>query len=627
MSIAKMQKVSILSEIVDKRDLLTTIQRLGIVHIKERGAESGENLDVYKKEKDTLLNAKNTILAYYDEKTEKKQTKKEHKNKKSAQSKPVVNIEKTELIEKAEEVLQKKDRLLKLKEDKTTLEHLLSYFSTFDNVSENAVKQIEEYEHLPLHLVKCDAKAIKKGALKDTDYVLLKGSKNGLVLIIGDEIPSVCKPYEMKGKDIADVKAELWKIDEENASLQKEISAYSYIIPLVDTVCQDLDKHIEFEGYFESIGTDKNIVYLTGFIPNDKVNQFKKALNEKGTFSYIIESAEEDEATPTLVKTNKYTGMLTPVLDILGTYPGYHEKDISFWFLSFFAVFFALIIGDAAYGLIIFAIGLYLFFKGGRKFTNTNSLVMLLGGITLVWGALTGTWFGSDKILRSLPFLQKLVVPQLATFSEEFFGVPGSVTQNAMMRISFSLGAMQLCLACVLNVIEKSKTKDLSLFADVGWFSSLLSLYFLALMLVVGQTVNTKLVLIGVIFGFLLVLLFNAQGPGVPFGQGIKKSLAGAFTTFLDTISAFGNVMSYIRLFAVGIASVAISESFNGLAEPLLNGALIPLGLIVLVIGHTLNFVLGLLSVVVHGVRLNVMEFSSQCNVEWTGIEYKPFTL
>lgn len=623
MSITKMQKVSILSELSDKRDLLTTIQALGIVHIKERVAESGENLDVYKAERNTLFTAKNTILSYYDEKAEKKSAK---KNKAKAKSSDA-SIEKEELLKKAAAVLEKNASISKLKEERNSLEHILSYLSTFDNVSENSLKQIEEYEHLPLHLVKCDVKAIKKGALKDVDYLLLKGSKNGLVLIVGDEIPLLCKPYEMKGKDIADIKARLLEIENENGALKKEISAYSYIIPSIDKVCQDLDKHIEFEGHFESIGTDKNIVYLTGFIPSEKTEEFKKALDAKERFAYIIESAEDDEATPTLVKTNRYTGMLMPVLNILGTFPGYHEKDISFWFLSFFTIFFALIIGDAAYGLIILLIGLYLFFKGGRKLTNTNSLVMLLGGVTLIWGTLTGTWFGSDKILRAMPFLQKLVVPTLATFSDEFFGVSESVTQNAMMRISFSLGALQLCIACVLNVIEKSKKKDLSLFADVGWFSSILSLYFLALMLVVGASVNTKLVLIGVLCGFFLVLFFNAQGPGISFGTGIKKSLAGAFTTFLDTISAFGNVMSYIRLFAVGIASVAISESFNGLAEPLLNGALIPLGLIVLVIGHTLNFVLGLLSVVVHGVRLNVMEFSSQCNVEWTGIEYKPFTL
>lgn len=624
MSVTKMKKVSILSREEDKKYLLETVQKLGIVHIKEKKAETGKDLDVYKKEKDTLQNAKNIVLSFYDEKADSSKTKKDKKNKSKNDECSYSN---DEILEKATSVLSLSSTLQSLKEEKISLEHTLSYFSLWDDCSENAIKKLYAFDNFKMHLVKCDKNAFKKGVFKDYDYIRFLQSKNGLVLVLGDKVPEGLKTYEFQGKDICDVKEELKSVNNKIDEMQKKIASYSYIVPHIDNICKELDKSIEFEGHFESIKEEKNIVYLTGFIPCDKVLPFKAALSDEHSFAYLIDSAENDEDTPTLLKTNKYTGMLGPVLNILGTYPGYHEKDISFWFLSFFTIFFALIIGDAAYGLIILAIGLTLYFKGGKKLNATNGLVMMLGSVTLIWGALTGTWFGSDKILAALPFLQKLVIPSVATFSEEFFGVPGIVTQNSMIRLSFSLGAMQLCLACVLNVIEKSKTKDLSLFADIGWFFSLLSLYFLALMLVIGQKVNTTLILIGVTTGFLLVLLYNAQGPGIPFKTGLKKSLSGAFTTFLDTISAFGNVMSYIRLFAVGIASVAISESFNGLAEPLLNGWLIPLGLIVLVIGHTLNFVLGLLSVVVHGVRLNVMEFSSQCDVEWTGIPYHPFTL
>lgn len=101
--------------------------------------------------------------------------------------------------------------------------------------------------------------------------------------------------------------------------------------------------------------------------------------------------------------------------------------------------------------------------------------------------------------------------------------------------------------------------------------------------------------------------------------------MAGFFTTFLDTISAFSNIMSYIRLFAVGMASVAIAQSFNAMASGMLKGFALPAGILVLVIGHGLNLVMGLLSVVVHGVRLNLLEFSGQLGMEWTGIQYQPF--
>ncbi|MFA6646628.1 MAG: hypothetical protein WCS59_05955 [Sphaerochaetaceae bacterium] len=97
------------------------------------------------------------------------------------------------------------------------------------------------------------------------------------------------------------------------------------------------------------------------------------------------------------------------------------------------------------------------------------------------------------------------------------------------------------------------------------------------------------------------------------------------FSTFLNSISAFSNIISYIRLFAVGMASLAIAQSFNGMASGLLQGFAFPAGVLVLIIGHGLNLVMALLSVVVHGVRLNLLEFSGQLGMEWTGFTYDPF--
>ena len=153
----------------------------------------------------------------------------------------------------------------------------------------------------------------------------------------------------------------------------------------------------------------------------------------------------------------------------------------------------------------------------------------------------------------------------------------------------------------------------------------IISIYFLALMLVIGASINLKLVFAIIGGGLVLVVLFGSQEPGQSFGKGIKAGLGGAFTTFLDTISAFGNVMSYIRLFAVGMASLAIAQSFNGMASPMLKGWAFPVGVIILLIGHGLNIIMGMLSVVVHGVRLNLLEFSGQLGMEWAGIPYEPF--
>lgn len=605
MSIAEMKKITILSKTDDRRHLLNSVRKLGVVHITEKRNISTEGLVQAESDKNTLVQCLSVLDGYVD------------KKKKESCS---AEYSKDEILSNAKTVLALFKEKTEAQDDRNAIDKYLSDMALWDNVSESELKKALS-GNTSFILAKADKKQLKSSEFENVRYVKIPNSKNNLIISL-DKLPDGCSAYKMCGKDIIDEQSKRDETVKKIADIDKRLSSYISLIPYVKVAIKDIDKRIEFERHFGGMVNSGNVAYLEGYIPSDEVKRVKNGLLEEKSFAYLIEDAHGEE-TPTLIKTNKYTSMLSPVLGILGISPGYEEKDVSFWFLSFFALFFALIIGDAAYGLIISLIGLALIIKT-KKLNAMNKLVLMLGVCTFVWGAVTGTWFGSEAVLASIPFLQKMVVPAFTNFPS-LFGVTDAFTQNSMMRLSFSLGALQLCIACVLNVIQKVKSKNLSFIADIGWFSTILSLYLLALVLVVGQSFNFMIIAVGVLVGFVLVLLFRGFETGISFSSGLKKSLSGAFTTFLDTISAFGNVMSYIRLFAVGIASVAISQSFNGLASGLLHGPLIIFGIMILVIGHTLNMVLGLLSVVVHGVRLNVMEFSSQCGIEWAGIEYHPF--
>ena len=186
------------------------------------------------------------------------------------------------------------------------------------------------------------------------------------------------------------------------------------------------------------------------------------------------------------------------------------------------------------------------------------------------------------------------------------------------------LGTVQLSLACVMNIRRKTREKDLSWVADLGWLCAICALYFVVLYLVIGEQVNLTPIAAVVLLGFVLVVCFGGMSPDKTFAQGLKAGLGNAFTVFLNTISAFGNIMSYIRLFAVGMASLAIAQSFNNMALGF-KGPLVVVGILIMLVGHGLNIVMGLLSVVVHGVRLNLLEFSGQLGMEWTGTAYAPF--
>ena len=478
-------------------------------------------------------------------------------------------------------------------------------------------------------------RSVERSVLEDFDCIRMwrtGGSSSVFAIILkdGKALPSGLKVLADVTEGVSDLEADLDKANCRISDIDSYFAVLSMFSDRIIARKKEVERNLELLSVSDSFSGSGNIVYVPGFIPASSVSGFEKAMSGHGELGYCICDVDEDDEPPTLLENGAYSSMLKPVIDILGLFPGYRERDISFWFLSFFAIFFSLIIGDAAYGMVFLLSGVALAVRK-RKLTNISGLLVLLGGCTVAWGVMTGTYFGSELILRSSPFLRRLVVPALTNFPS-VFGLSAIYAQNSIMRLCFTIGALQLILACVMNVAHKSRRRDLSLFADVGWYLIIQSLYFVVLYLLIKGRLESDVlenhsnVVIGLIAsGFLMIVVFGGQAPGKTFAQGLKSGLADIFTTFLNVVSAFGNIMSYIRLFAVGMASVAIAGSFNQIAQNFYSGVMFAVAAVILTIGHVLNLVMGLLSVVVHGVRLNVMEFSNQLGLEWAGYEYHPF--
>ena len=179
-----------------------------------------------------------------------------------------------------------------------------------------------------------------------------------------------------------------------------------------------------------------------------------------------------------------------------------------------------------------------------------------------------------------------------------------------MMRFSLILGLIHLVIARIMATVKKLPSP--LAFADIGWILVLVGIFQLAGMLVLGGSMpQWSWIVLGV--GFFMVALFTN------FQKNVFKAFFGSlFTSILDTISCFSDLVSYIRLFAVGIATVMVASAFNDMA----GGIAAPL---ILAFGHGLNIILALMSVMVHGVRLNMLEFSSHLGQEWSGHDYEPF--
>ncbi|HQE96407.1 MAG TPA: V-type ATPase 116kDa subunit family protein, partial [Candidatus Marinimicrobia bacterium] len=454
---------------------------------------------------------------------------------------------------------------------------------------------------------------------------ILKEEKNQLLIAFITRFEDVrldLKEEQIPPEDFGTVTQELQNFTSRLAEIDQQLTQLAKKAGLIRAYQQELEKHLEFARVRSGMQDAEEITYLQGYCPSDDVSQLMQAASDEG---WGILSADPDETDnpPTLLKMNKFARLIQPVLDFLGTVPGYREYDISQYFLIFFALFVAMIIGDAGYGLIFFLAAIFVHYKlvkQGKSLPLFLKLLYLLSICTIGWGTITGNWFGSIQI-AGLPLLKALTIPQLATFPELFPDLTVN-PQDQVMFICFTVGVTQLGLANIMNFINN--LPHLKALGNLGWFGVTVGAFLLVLNLVLGSPLPSFTVpLIGC--SVVAIVLFMRQESGTSFLKGIARGLGDGFATFLNVISSFSNIISYIRLFAVGMATVAIATSFNQIAASLLKGFTLPAGMLILIIGHGLNIVMSILSVIVHGIRLNVLEFSSQLGMEWSGYKYEPF--
>ena len=315
----------------------------------------------------------------------------------------------------------------------------------------------------------------------------------------------------------------------------------------------------------------------------------------------LLRDPADGETPPTLIEPPKMFRPVTALFEGLGIAPAYTESDVSVPFMCYFSLFFAMLVGDGGYGAIFLAATLAARKKLPRAWFT---LLTVFSSATIVWGFLSNTWFGAG-----LPFAAEWP-------TVKWLGDP---TYNNMMFLCFTIGASHLVLARVWSGI--CMLNDRACLAQFGWAGIVFFMY-----LVTNAIVG---IFSGVpqwaywMFGVSLVLVFGFTLKGSELkSRGIELGMLP-----LNIMSALGDIISYVRLFAVGLASVKVAENFNdmavGLDLPIWLKA-VPMVLILLV-GHGLNLAMAGLSILVHAVRLNTLEFSNHKGVSWAGYAFKAF--
>ncbi len=477
-----------------------------------------------------------------------------------------------------------------------------------------------------------DAPARDISALpKELEYIRIvapKGKSRVAIILDRDEplpnLPPSFQEFLPPERSLSQMRHELDAIEKRKQEIFEDLKQKSGELSRLKAYLHEMESEIVLEKLRSGMPEHERFAYLKGYVPARECEKFKKMAVTYGWGIAFDDPSEEDQP-PTLVENPPAIRIIQPVFDFLGTVPNYREYDISSWFLIFFAIFFAMIFGDASYGTIIVLFSLASIIaakRKGRPVGDVQKLFLLLGVTTVLWGALTATWFGIQ--FEYLPkMLQNISLPSINGQSPD--------SENNIKVICFSIGLVQLSIAHIKNI--KRDFPNLKFLSQVGSLLLLAGMFNAALNLVIDAKrfpIENWAVLC-IAAGFTLVFVFgNWTGK---LGSSLVESLKGIIPTFLGTVSVFADIVSYIRLWAVGLAGLAFAQTVNGMAGGLLSG---PFGFLIgfilklmvaavlLVIAHSLNFVLTVLSVIVHGIRLNMLEFSGHLGMEWSGYKYDP---
>ena len=404
--------------------------------------------------------------------------------------------------------------------------------------------------------------------------------------------------------EIALVKGQLLRYKENVAQMNKD-----YEQSLVD-----LDMYLAKAGT-ESAAEDK-LTLIEGFAPVENEENLCKALDAAGVL-YIKEDAKEEDNPPIRLKNNKFVKMFESITGMYGM-PNYGEYDPTPVVSVFFLLFFAMCMGDAGYGLALILIGLAIkkeWVKIGM-FEGLGGLITTLGVATTVVGFFLGTAFGV-----SLPDVQW--IPQSmrnCMLTGEIMGYP------TQMVLAIAIGVFHLCLAMVIKAV--GYTQRLGFKENIstwGWLLLILGGIIVGALALVGLLnsglTKVAIIVIGIVSA-LGIFIFNTPGRNPLVNIG-----AGLWDTYNMVTGIMGDVLSYIRLYALGLAGGMLGAAFNDLGLMVRGDGGVGgwiFFVLILLLGHVINLLMSCLGAFVHPLRLNFVEYFKNAGYEGKGKKYNP---
>ena len=424
--------------------------------------------------------------------------------------------------------------------------------------------------------------------------------------------------YEFPLKELPAPRRDSAAIEKSLATLQDEIEKLDRHLSELKCHEPDLKKEMEktlakFDLHLAQVAGEKAAEnYLTvfeGFAPAEKEVALRELLDQEGVL-YVADKAVVDDNPPIKLKNNKFVSMFELLTDMYGR-PKYDEFDPTVFISIFFMLFFAFCMGDAGYGLVLILGSLGL----KKVLGKIAPLGVTLGIATTVIGLLFHTFFSMDMLQWSwIPEgVKKCMLPS------QIAGYDGT------MVLALLVGIVHICLAMIVKTYQSTKVKGFAnSLGTWGWT-----------LLIVGGVIVGGLALMGVmdkaVTKWVVIILGGLSALGIFFLNDLHRNPllnfgSGLWDTYNTATGLLGDVLSYLRLYALGLAGAKLGEAFNAIGVQALGdgGVGWVWFILIVIVGHTLNVAMCVLGAFVHPLRLNFLEFFKNSGYEGTGRRYKP---
>lgn len=456
------------------------------------------------------------------------------------------------------------------------------------------------------------------GRTQSNVYFVVIATEGASVAIDGQEI-------RLPQMDSEDMRKEILRLKAEDKALDEVFSRAALSKELIASECGQLKEQLQGlkVGAMAQREADGNLLILEGWAEADTADRVDAMLKEYPNLVYDRRDATIDDEAPVKLKNNKFA-RLFELIGSMYAMPKYGTLDLTAIFGPFYMLFFAICLNDAGYGAVLLALGIALLKKGGPKLRQAAWLSIVCASATVIFGTYTGSLFGMS-------------IPELLGY-EAGEPTPFLDFPNQFFSIALAIGVVQILIGMAINIYMQTKLFGFtSTFGLLGWFIIILSGSIAVGLPLFGITIpgfdaSSPIFYACMGVGAVLMLLLNnvKRNPLINFG-------AGLWDAYNNITGLLSDVLSYIRLFAIGLSGGVLAQVFNslamglsGLSEGIGDSAWYVVALqivaasIILIIGHGINLFMSAISSFVHPMRLTFVEFYKNAGFEMGQRSFDP---